>query len=70
MLNQGIYLAPSAFEAGFVSIAHDDEAIEKQLQQLKLFLDVYLKTEPRHSFWIFYDTHNFNRNLSHRRSLL
>ena len=31
MLNQGIYLAPSAFEAGFVSIAHDDEAIEKTI---------------------------------------
>lgn len=31
MLNQGIYLAPSAFEAGFVSIAHDDEAIAKTI---------------------------------------
>ena len=28
MLDGGVYLAPSAFEAGFVSIAHDDEAIE------------------------------------------
>ncbi len=31
MLEQGIYLAPSAFEAGFVSIAHDDEAITKTI---------------------------------------
>jgi glutamate-1-semialdehyde 2,1-aminomutase len=31
MLEQGIYLAPSAFEAGFVSIAHDDEAIAKTI---------------------------------------
>lgn len=27
MLEEGVYLAPSAFEAGFVSIAHDDEAL-------------------------------------------
>ncbi len=31
MLEQGIYLAPSAFEAGFVSAAHTDEDIEKTL---------------------------------------
>src|SRR5512134_98854 len=28
MLDRGVYLAPSAFEAGFVSIAHDDSVIE------------------------------------------
>jgi glutamate-1-semialdehyde 2,1-aminomutase len=27
MLDRGVYLAPSAFEAGFVSISHDEEAI-------------------------------------------
>jgi glutamate-1-semialdehyde 2,1-aminomutase len=27
MLSEGIYLAPSAFEAGFVSIAHSDSDI-------------------------------------------
>ena len=31
MLKQGVYLAPSAFEAGFVSAAHTDETIEKTL---------------------------------------
>lgn len=31
MLAQGIYLAPSQFEAGFVSAAHDDAAIDKTL---------------------------------------
>jgi len=31
MLNEGIYLAPSAFEAGFVSIMHSDEEIEATL---------------------------------------
>lgn len=32
MLDQGIYLAPSAFEAAFVSAAHDDEAVELTLR--------------------------------------
>jgi glutamate-1-semialdehyde 2,1-aminomutase len=31
MLDQGIYLAPSAFEAGFVSAQHDDAIIEATL---------------------------------------
>ncbi len=31
MLKQGIYLAPSAYEAGFVSSAHTDEDIDKTL---------------------------------------
>jgi glutamate-1-semialdehyde 2,1-aminomutase len=31
MLRQGVYLAPSAFEAGFVSIAHTDEDIAATL---------------------------------------
>jgi glutamate-1-semialdehyde 2,1-aminomutase len=31
MLNAGIYLAPSAFEAGFVSAAHGDDEIAKTL---------------------------------------
>jgi len=32
MLEHGIYLAPSAFEAGFVSLAHDDAAIDQTLE--------------------------------------
>lgn len=31
MLNEGVYLAPSQFEAAFVSIAHDDETIDQTL---------------------------------------
>jgi glutamate-1-semialdehyde 2,1-aminomutase len=31
MLDAGVYLAPSAFEAGFMSSAHDAEAIEATL---------------------------------------
>lgn len=28
MLDAGVYLAPSAFEAGFISVSHDAEAIQ------------------------------------------
>lgn len=31
MLNEGVYLAPSAFETGFLSTAHTDEIIDKTL---------------------------------------
>ncbi|NQY62115.1 MAG: glutamate-1-semialdehyde 2,1-aminomutase [Alteromonadaceae bacterium] len=31
MLNEGVYLAPSAFETGFLSTAHSDDIIEKTL---------------------------------------
>lgn len=32
MLEQGVYLAPSAYEAGFMSLAHSEEDIERTLQ--------------------------------------
>ncbi len=32
MLSRGVYLAPSQFEAGFVSIAHDDAIIDRTLE--------------------------------------
>ncbi|MES9969356.1 MAG: glutamate-1-semialdehyde 2,1-aminomutase [Candidatus Thiodiazotropha sp.] len=35
MLQRGVYLAPSAFEAGFVSDAHSDEDIETTIQAAK-----------------------------------
>jgi glutamate-1-semialdehyde 2,1-aminomutase len=31
MLERGVYLAPSQFEAAFVSAAHTDEDIEKTI---------------------------------------
>ena len=31
MLERGVYLAPSIFEAGFVSAAHSDEDIEQTI---------------------------------------
>lgn len=35
MLDQGVYLAPSAYEAGFTSIAHDNEAVEEIIAAAK-----------------------------------
>lgn len=32
MLQQGVYLAPSAFEAGFISVAHTDAVIDQTLK--------------------------------------
>ena len=32
MLDEGVYLAPSAYEAGFLSIQHDDAVIAKMLE--------------------------------------
>jgi glutamate-1-semialdehyde 2,1-aminomutase len=32
MLEKGVYLAPSAFEAGFVSAAHSVEDIDRTIQ--------------------------------------
>jgi len=38
MLGEGIYLAPSAFEAGFVSSAHSDDDIENTINAAKKIL--------------------------------
>ncbi len=40
MLDEGIYLAPSAFEAGFVSIAHGDDEINQTLAAADKVLSV------------------------------
>ena len=39
MLEQGIYLAPSSFEAGFVSKAHSDEDIETTIMSAKKVIE-------------------------------
>ena len=36
MLDEGVYLAPSAYEAGFLSIQHDSVVIEKMLAATKV----------------------------------
>ena len=35
MLKRGIYLAPNAYEVGFVSLAHDDKVLEDLKNRLK-----------------------------------
>ena len=39
MLQRGIYLAPSQFEAGFVSIAHSEEDIDRTIEANKQALE-------------------------------
>ena len=38
MLEQGVYIAPSQFEAGFISIAHNDNDIEKTVSAAEVAL--------------------------------
>lgn len=40
MLMQGVYLAPSCFEVGFISSAHDDAVINKTLEAIEIALAV------------------------------
>lgn len=41
MLDRGIYLAPSTFEAGFVSITHDDKVIQRTIDASReAFLEI------------------------------
>ncbi|TEA27604.1 aminotransferase class III-fold pyridoxal phosphate-dependent enzyme, partial [Candidatus Schmidhempelia bombi str. Bimp] len=37
MLNNGVYFAPSAFEAGFISLAHSEQDIEKTVAAAERF---------------------------------
>jgi glutamate-1-semialdehyde 2,1-aminomutase len=41
MLQEGVYLAPSAYEVGFVSVAHDKKALDKTLEAAeKVFVGI------------------------------
>ncbi|KAJ0978789.1 hypothetical protein J5N97_014263 [Dioscorea zingiberensis] len=44
MLEEGVYLAPSQFEAGFTSLAHTTEDIEKTVEAAKK--DIYVSLHP------------------------
>ncbi len=35
MLDEGVYLAPSAFEAGFLSLAHDETVLDATLEAVR-----------------------------------
>jgi len=43
-LRRGVYLAPSAFEAGFMSAAHDDAVIDETLQRLSAAMEAAVAT--------------------------
>lgn len=38
MLEQGVYLAPSQFEAGFTSLAHTEEDIDRTIEAARKVL--------------------------------
>jgi glutamate-1-semialdehyde 2,1-aminomutase len=38
MLNEGVYLAPSAFEAGFVSAAHSNADIDQTIEAARIVM--------------------------------
>ena len=47
MLEQGIYLAPSQFEAGFMSAAHSDADIEQTLQAAKVAMRAVAQSQKQ-----------------------
>lgn len=47
MLEQGVYLAPSQFEAGFMSAAHSDADIEKTLQAAKVAMQAVARNQKQ-----------------------
>ncbi|MBK89321.1 MAG: glutamate-1-semialdehyde-2,1-aminomutase [Gammaproteobacteria bacterium] len=44
MLDQGVYLAPSAFEAGFIGAAHDSDLIAATLDAAEVAFDTLMST--------------------------
>ena len=47
MLNEGIYLAPSQFEAGFISTAHSSDDIERTIDAAEKALTRMTNDEAR-----------------------
>ena len=47
MLEQGVYLAPSQFEAGFMSAAHSDADIEKTLLAAKVAMQAVAQSRKQ-----------------------
>jgi glutamate-1-semialdehyde 2,1-aminomutase len=42
MLNEGVYLAPSQFEAGFISLAHTDELLDRTVEAARKALKLVM----------------------------
>ena len=47
-LARGVYLAPSAYEAGFMSAAHDDAVIDETLDRLRSAMRAAAAARPAH----------------------
>ncbi len=47
MMHEGVYLAPSAFEAGFISIAHSDQEIEVTIAAARKVFQQLGRTAPQ-----------------------
>ena len=49
MLDEGVYLAPSQFEAGFISLAHTDELLDRTVEAARKAarLDYLSRQVPR-----------------------
>jgi glutamate-1-semialdehyde 2,1-aminomutase len=44
MLNEGVYLAPSQFEAGFISLAHTDELLDRTIEAARKALKLVMSS--------------------------
>jgi glutamate-1-semialdehyde 2,1-aminomutase len=42
MLDEGVYLAPSQFESGFISLAHTDELLDKTVEAARRALKLVM----------------------------
>ena len=42
MLDEGIYLAPSQFEAGFIGLAHTDELLDRTIEAARSALKLVM----------------------------
>lgn len=47
MLRQGVYLAPSQFEAGFIGLAHTDELLDQTVAAAKAAFQVMTRRSPQ-----------------------
>ena len=45
MLEEGVYLAPSQFEACFISVAHDDDIIERTIEKARVAFNAVSRIE-------------------------
>lgn len=47
LLDHGVYLAPNAFEVGFISLAHTDEILQQVVETVESYVESYVKDQGR-----------------------